>query len=318
MITSTGDEVMIGNNANGQSDGTAMGYDANGSIYGAAMGYDANGSINGAVMGYLANGYNNGAVMGCLANGSNYGAVMGFFARGSNNGAAMGYIANGYNNGAAMGLYANGYNNGAAMGRYTNGSNYAIAIGSNANANHTIASTVTTPKIAIGYDTNNTEGGNTCFIRGNLYLNYSDGQIRYRGDASSGFTSKDFIIDHPLDPENKILRHATLESPTVLNVYVGSVELDKDGESIVRLPDYFEALNINPKYQLTAVGQAMPDLHIKEEIHNNTFLIAGGAPFGKVSWEIKGERNDRAIRDNPFIVEENKIIPGLLYSRDKN
>ncbi|KPA12445.1 hypothetical protein MHK_007346 [Candidatus Magnetomorum sp. HK-1] len=31
-------------------------------------------------------------------------------------------------------------------------------------------------------------------------------------DDSSVFTSKDFIIDHPIDPENKILRHATIES----------------------------------------------------------------------------------------------------------
>jgi len=138
-------------------------------------------------------------------------------------------------------------------------------------------------------------------------------KIRYRVGNNGDFTAKSFVIDHPLDPENKLLRHATLESPNVLNVYVGVTDLDEDGEAVVKLPDYFDPLNINPKYQLTAVGQAMPNLHIKEKVHNNTFVIAGGAPYGEVSWEIKGERNDRAMQDHPFVVEEDKLIPGLMY-----
>ena len=308
---------MIGNGANGEAHGTAIGSSANGYNYGSAMGRSANGYDSGSAMGYYALGYDSGAAMGSYANGSNNGSAMGSYANGSNNASVMGRNANGHDSGAAMGYYATAYNSGVAMGSCANGYSYGIAIGRLSNANSDTSSTEAAPKIAIGYDTDNNQAGNTCLIRGNLYLNYSDGKIRYRNAYYGDFTTKDFIIDHPLDPENKILRHATIESPTVLNVYVGSVELDKDGESIVQLPDYFEALNINPKYQLTAVGQAMPDLHIKEKIHNNTFLISGGAPFGEVSWEIKGERNDLAMRDHPFIVEENKMIPGLLYSRDK-
>ncbi len=65
--------------------------------------------------------------------------------------------------------------------------------------------------------------------------------------------AKFFQIDHPLDPDSKWLRHA-VESPGMLNLYNGNVVLDENGESWVQLPDYFEALNQDFRYQLTAMG----------------------------------------------------------------
>ena len=71
----------------------------------------------------------------------------------------------------------------------------------------------------------------------------------------------------------KVLRHSFVESPDMKNVYDGIVNLNENGEAVVKLPDYFETLNINFRYQLTPVGGYAP-LFIKEEIKNNQFVIA--------------------------------------------
>ncbi len=44
----------------------------------------------------------------------------------------------------------------------------------------------------------------------------------------------------------------------MLNVYNGNTLLDINGESVVELPDWFEALNMDYRYQLTAIGAPGP------------------------------------------------------------
>ena len=41
------------------------------------------------------------------------------------------------------------------------------------------------------------------------------------------------------------------------------------------LPDYFQAINRDFHYQLTAIGAPAPNLHVAREIADNEFLIAG-------------------------------------------
>ena len=113
---------------------------------------------------------------------------------------------------------------------------------------------------------------------------------------ASGF--KAFTIDHPLDPQHKILKHFSIESNEVLNMYRGNVVLDGNGEATVELPDYFDAININFSYNLTAIG-SKADLYIKSEISNRRFEIAGGKPGQKVSWVVYADRNDEYARQNP-------------------
>lgn len=105
---------------------------------------------------------------------------------------------------------------------------------------------------------------------------------------------KAFMIDYPLDPANKTLRHFCIESNEVLNMYRGLIELDANGQAIIELPDYFDAININPSYQLTAIGTATQP-YVLSEISNNQFVIAG-APNTKVSWTIHAQRNDPTIQ----------------------
>ncbi len=64
----------------------------------------------------------------------------------------------------------------------------------------------------------------------------------------------------------------------MLNLYNGNVVLDENGESRVQLPDYFEALNQDFRYQLTAMGSVTEPLHRRRSINDNRFKIAGGAP----------------------------------------
>jgi hypothetical protein len=145
----------------------------------------------------------------------------------------------------------------------------------------------------------------------------SAGAVSVVGTLSKGGGS--FKIDHPLDPENKYLSHSFVESPDMKNIYDGVARLDANGEVTVELPEWFEALNEDFRYQLTAVGKPSPSLYIAEEIHDNQFKISGGSAGAKVSWQITGIRHDAFAKAHRVIVEENKSAAErgtLLYPRE--
>ena len=124
------------------------------------------------------------------------------------------------------------------------------------------------------------------------YSIYANGDL-----GASGI--KTFSIDHPKDPENKYLRHFSIEANEVLNVYRGNAEFDTNGDAVVVLPDYFDMVNNdNVSYQLTPVGGYAP-LYIKEKVVNGQFLVGGGAPGMEVSWIIHVERNDPYMQQHP-------------------
>ena len=123
-------------------------------------------------------------------------------------------------------------------------------------------------------------------------------------DLSVGGT-KNFKIDHPLDPANRYLTHAAVESSEVLNLYSGTVVLDAAGEAVVTLPDWFEALNRDFRYQLTCIGGYAP-VYVSSEIADGRFGIAGGRAGLKVSWQVVGTRSDPHMLAHPMAVEEDK------------
>jgi hypothetical protein len=114
-----------------------------------------------------------------------------------------------------------------------------------------------------------------------------------------------FKIDHPLDPENKYLFHSGVESHDLLNVYSGNVTTDKCGNATVTLPDYFEELNEDFRYQLTVVGQ-LAHAVVAEEISDNRFTIKADHSDVRVSWQVTGIRKDAWAKMNPLVVEEDK------------
>ena len=112
-----------------------------------------------------------------------------------------------------------------------------------------------------------------------------------------------FRIDHPLDPENKYLQHSFVESPDMKNIYDGIVVLDANGDATVQMADWFEALNKDFRYQLTAIGASAPGLYIAKKVENNQFTISGGKPGMEVSWTITGIRHDAFANANRIQVE---------------
>jgi hypothetical protein len=112
-----------------------------------------------------------------------------------------------------------------------------------------------------------------------------------------------FKIDHPLDPANKYLLHSFVESPDMKNVYDGLVTLDAEGGATVELPDWWEALNGDVRYQLTPIGGPAPELHVSKTMAKNRFSIGGGAAGQEISWQVTGIRRDAYAEANRIPVE---------------
>jgi hypothetical protein len=117
---------------------------------------------------------------------------------------------------------------------------------------------------------------------------------------------KDFRIDDPLDPANKYLYHASVESSEMLTIYSGNVVLGAEGAAQVDLPAWFEAVNRDFRYQLTPIGAPGPNLYIAEEISGGHFAIAGGKPGSKVSWTVTAVRQDPFAKAHTMTVEAEK------------
>ena len=147
---------------------------------------------------------------------------------------------------------------------------------------------------AAGFLSIQTAGGNGMTLQTN-------GDVAVDGILTKGGGA--FRIDHPMDPENRFLQHSFVESPEMLNIYNGNVQLDAEGRSVVELPDWFQALNRDYRYQLTAIGAAAPELHVARGVEDGTFEIAGGAAGLTVSWQVTGIRDDAFARANRIDVE---------------
>jgi hypothetical protein len=137
-----------------------------------------------------------------------------------------------------------------------------------------------------------------------LFVVDASGNVTIAGHLSKA--SGSFKIDHPLDPANKYLSHSFVESPDMMNIYSGLAVLDANGEAWVTMPAYFEALNSEFRYQLTAIGAPGPNLYIAAEISGNRFRVAGGKSGSKVSWQVTGIRHDAYAEAHRIKVEEDK------------
>jgi len=146
------------------------------------------------------------------------------------------------------------------------------------------------------------------------YAAWFNGNVEVAGTLSKSGGS--FKIDHPLDPANKYLSHSFVESPDMKNIYDGVATLDASGEAVIRMPEWFGALNRDFRYQLTAIGAPGPNLYIADKLHDNTFRIAGGQPGMEVSWQITGIRQDAWANAHRIPVEEDKPEAERGYYRN--
>ncbi|HUE01707.1 MAG TPA: hypothetical protein VMR62_19200 [Bryobacteraceae bacterium] len=129
------------------------------------------------------------------------------------------------------------------------------------------------------------------------------GNLNVTGKVTKG--SGSFKIDHPLDPEHKYLSHSFVESPDMMDIYNGNVTTNERGVATVVLPDYFEALNGDFRYQLTVIGQFAQAI-VAKEISHGRFTIKTNRPKVRVSWQVTGIRHDAYANANRIPVTEEK------------
>ncbi len=132
-------------------------------------------------------------------------------------------------------------------------------------------------------------------VNGNLAV---DGTLSKSGGS--------FRIDHPLEPSERYLSHSFVESPDMMNIYNGTVVLDSAGSATVTMPAWFEPLNRDFRYQLTALDSPAPNLHISRRLSSAAFTIAGGSAGQEVSWQVTGIRQDVWANANRIPVESDK------------
>jgi hypothetical protein len=199
----------------------------------------------------------------------------------------------------------------------SNPAEYSLGVFGQANSSSSIHSTGV--KGVGGLSTNNSYGvyghslgegsistgvyGSTAAAALSNYAGYFSGDVYVSGTLSKAGGS--FKIDHPQDPANKYLVHSFVESPDMMNIYNGNVTTDAQGLAVVELPTYFDALNIDFRYQLTVIGEFAQAI-IKDEISGNQFTIQTDKPDVKVSWQVTGVRNDVWAQQNRIVAEVDK------------
>jgi hypothetical protein len=133
----------------------------------------------------------------------------------------------------------------------------------------------------------------------------TSGNVDVLGTLSKGGGS--FKIDDPLDPANKYLYHSFVESPDMMNIYNGNVTTDASGKAAVELPEWFETLNRDFRYQLTVIGQFAQAI-VAGKVANHQFVIKTDKPNVEVSWQVTGIRQDAFANAHRIPVEAEKAL----------
>jgi len=143
---------------------------------------------------------------------------------------------------------------------------------------------------------------------GSVWAGYFGGNVQITGILFKGAGA--FKIDHPLDPENKYLYHSFVESPDMKNIYDGVVVTNARGYATVSLPEWFETLNRDFRYQLTILDEDDNDdfviAKVVRKMQDNQFTIRTSAPNIEVSWMVTGIRHDPYAEANRIPVEADK------------
>ncbi|MDJ0597580.1 MAG: hypothetical protein QNJ37_01870 [Crocosphaera sp.] len=141
--------------------------------------------------------------------------------------------------------------------------------------------------------------------KGTCYAGYFTGDVNINGRLSKGAGS--FLIDHPLDPLNKTLRHSFVESPENLCLYRGKIKLDSQGRATVEMPAYFPALTKEDEatVNLTAIG-TQPFLLSFQWNQEHTAFTIFGSPDAEAAYLVLADRDDPVIHQLRQPVEQEK------------
>jgi hypothetical protein len=137
-----------------------------------------------------------------------------------------------------------------------------------------------------------------------FYAGLFDGDVSITGTLYGGKGST--VVDHPLDPANKLLCHNLVESPENLLIYRGRTQLNAAGEATVEMPRYFEALTKEEEasIHLTPVGR--PFLTGADWNSGFKSFMVYGDPGREVFWEVLVSRDDPVIHQLAQEVEQDK------------
>jgi parallel beta-helix repeat protein len=143
-----------------------------------------------------------------------------------------------------------------------------------------------------------------------------NGTLNCSGALSKG--SGTFLIDHPLDPENKDLYHGFVEAPRYDLIYRGRVKLD-GGKATVSIdavsrmtPGTFAALT--QQAEVSSLCNRTGFTRVRaSEIIDGTFTITSedDTSTDEVSWIVMAERADAFIRygEGTHTDEDGRMIP---------
>jgi hypothetical protein len=152
-------------------------------------------------------------------------------------------------------------------------------------------------------------------LGGSGQAGYFSGDIYCSGDINKAACS--FLIDHPMDPKNKLLRHSCVESPEYLLVYRGRVRLNGRGEVVVTMPEYFGALADEDQATVTLTAVGKPFVTGYDWNTDGKSFTAYGDPGREVSWVVYADRDDPVVRQLARPVEEEKGPDNKFCGRGK-
>ncbi len=137
------------------------------------------------------------------------------------------------------------------------------------------------------------------------YAGYFSGNVNVTGTCCAAEQGT-YRIDDPLDPANKYLNQAAVESQDMLDVLNGNVTTDDHGNASISLPAYFQTTNRDFRYQLTIVGDQFAQVRVSSTLQDNHFSIQTDKPAIEVSWQITGVRDDPYANAHPLTPEQDK------------
>ncbi|MEW5955914.1 MAG: hypothetical protein AB1626_05275, partial [Candidatus Micrarchaeota archaeon] len=137
---------------------------------------------------------------------------------------------------------------------------------------------------------------------------YFVGNVQVTGTLSKG--SGSFLIDHPLDPKNKVLRHSFAESPEMLNIYKGNAKT-AGRKKVIQMPEWFVALNgkdsSDYSFAVTPLKSFCGGYYVdNSEIASKGRFTVVTEKDCEFSWVVYAVRHDAFALKNPVIVEQSK------------
>ncbi|GLU29460.1 hypothetical protein [Brucella sp. NBRC 12950] len=154
------------------------------------------------------------------------------------------------------------------------------------------------------------------YVRGAFQVDRSGNTAFYGSISKAGGT---FLIDHPLDPFNKNLRHGFVESTEYVNIYRGMVDL-VDGRMTVDIDAAFGMTDgtfaaLNADVMVSSLqNQYGPDrVWVEAPADSGKFTIICEDPesTATIAWMVTGRRNDAFVRSDldPNTDSEGRFIP---------